>query len=114
MNQPFNSYESQTQQRLPNADGILALGIISIVGCFCYGVVGIVTGIISLVMWSSASKLYEANPEAYTLASYKNANAGRICATIGLIMSGLSLIIGIIYVIMIVLGVANNVDWSQF
>ena len=41
--QPFG------QQQLPNATAVLVLGIISIVGCFCYGIIGLILGIIALV-----------------------------------------------------------------
>jgi hypothetical protein len=48
------------------------MGIISIALCWCYGVVGITLGIISLVLASKSKKLYKAEPEKYTLGSYKN------------------------------------------
>ncbi|MBS1563194.1 MAG: hypothetical protein JST39_02345, partial [Bacteroidetes bacterium] len=43
-NQP--NYQQQfspnPQMPLPNATPVLVLGIISIVGCFCYGIVGLI------------------------------------------------------------------------
>ena len=45
--------------------------------------------IIALVLASKDLKLYNANPELYTQASYNNIKAGRICAIIGLILNGL-------------------------
>ena len=89
---------NEPQVALPNAGAILALGIISIVGCCCYGVVGIVCGIIALVMAKSATDLYAADPQRYTPSSYQNVNAGRICAWIGLIPSVLQIIF-LIYLI---------------
>ena len=78
---------------LPNATVVLVLGIISIVGCCCSsGLIGVICGIIALVMANSATNLYVANPERYTENSYKNMNAGKICAWIGIIPSILHLI----------------------
>ena len=36
--------------KLPNATTVLVMGIISILGCCCYGIIGIVCGIIGLVL----------------------------------------------------------------
>jgi len=80
------------QQSLPNADGALVLGIISIALFWCYGVLGIITGVIALVLGNKAKKMYKANPHLYTEKSYKNANAGTICAIIGLIISGITIL----------------------
>jgi uncharacterized protein YacL len=83
---------NEPQVALPNAGAILALGIISIVGCCCYGVVGIICAIIALVMAKSATDLYAADPQRYTQSSYQSVNAGKICAWIGLIPSVLYII----------------------
>lgn len=83
---------------LPYATASLVLGILSIVFCFTYGIIGSVLGIIGLVLANKDRQLYRLNPEGYDLASYKNSNAGRTCAIIGLILSGIMflLFIGII------------------
>jgi hypothetical protein len=98
-NQTQQGYGMQVQQPLPNSTAVLVLGIVSIIGCFCYGIVGTVCGIIALVLASKSKKLYEANPEAYTVSSFKNMNAGRICAIIGLILS-------IIYLALVIFGIS--------
>lgn len=87
-----NQSHYQVQQPLPNATAVLVLGIISIVGCICYGIPGLVCGIISLVLGNKAVRMYEDNPSAYTAGSYSNAKAGRICAIIGLVISALFLL----------------------
>jgi uncharacterized membrane protein len=99
---------------LPNATAVLVLGIISIVGCCCYGVVGIVTGIVALVLHKKDKALYESNPVAYE-ASFKNSNAGKICAIVGLILSSLYIIGLIIYFIFIFVMAANgnNTDFLR-
>lgn len=77
------------QTVLPNSSGILVMGIMSIV-CICCGpamLVGFVLGILAVVMGSKAKKEYDANPEMYTLSSYKNVKSGRICGIIGICLS---------------------------
>ncbi len=88
----------QTQQALPNATGVLVLGILSIVFCFCYGIIGITLGIIALIMGNKAIKLYLSSPESYTESSYKNTKAGKTCAIIGLCLSSVYIIFLIVYI----------------
>lgn len=89
-NQPAN---------LPNATAALVLGIIAIVGAFCYGIVGVICGIIGLVLANKDRKLYQSSPELYSQSSYSTSNAGRVCSIIGLILGGIFLLIIIIYFI---------------
>lgn len=86
------------QQALPNSTGVLVLGILSIVFCFCYGIIGTILGIIGIVMASKANKIYLASPEKYTESSYKNMKAGKICAIIGTCISGIYLLIMLVYI----------------
>lgn len=88
----------QVQQSLPNATAVLVLGILSIVTCWCYGIIGITLGIIALVLASKSEKLYKETPGNYAEASYKNLKAGKICAIIGTSLSGLYLLIIAIYI----------------
>ncbi|MGB0789195.1 MAG: DUF4190 domain-containing protein, partial [Marinirhabdus sp.] len=46
------------QQKLPNATLILVFGILSIVTCCCYGVLGLIFGIIAIVMAKKATATY--------------------------------------------------------
>ena len=88
-----NNYDFNVPKiELPNATAVLVLGIVSIVGCCCYGIVGIICGIIALVLAKSATALYVSDPGKYKEGSYKNMNAGKICAWIGLILSALYLL----------------------
>jgi hypothetical protein len=91
-----NSYNPQTP--LPNATPVLVLGIISLVGCFCYGVVGLVCSIIALVLAKKDLRLYKETPSAYTEGSYNNLKAGRVCAIVGLSLSALYVLFLIIYI----------------
>jgi hypothetical protein len=89
-------------QKLPNATATLVLGIVSIVGSCCYGLVGLICGIIALIISKEANALLKANPDGYSDAG--NHKAGRICAIIGLSLSALYLIFILIYIVF--LGVA--------
>jgi hypothetical protein len=100
---------------VPNSQGILILGIFSLVTTFCcggIGFVGLVLGIIAVVMSSKAEQLYAENPTAYTVSSYKNVNAGRICGIIGIVVNGILIIAGIIY--LIVVGAGLTAFFSTF
>jgi hypothetical protein len=87
------------QQNLPNSTPVLIMGILSILTCCCYGLVGIIFGVIGLVLGNKDRALYNQNPEAYKLSSFKNSNAGRICSIIGLSLSALYLIAIILCVV---------------
>ncbi|SDS29188.1 CCC motif membrane protein [Christiangramia echinicola] len=86
------------KRELPNSTLILVFGILSIIGCCCYGVAGVIFGIIALVMSKRATEIYSADPELYT--GFNNVKTGRILAIIGLVLSALSLISTIAAVIM--------------
>jgi ABC-type phosphate transport system permease subunit len=90
---------NQNQSPLPNATTSLVLGILSLVFCMAYGIVGFVLGIIGLVLANKDRKLYQLNPELFTKSSYNNSNAGRTCSIIGLILSSIFLLFIIIAII---------------
>jgi uncharacterized membrane protein len=77
-------------QKLPNATAVLVLGILSILTCWCYGIIGLILGIIALFLAKSDLKLYRANPQDYI--NYQNLNIGRILAIIGIALSVLTVI----------------------
>ncbi len=81
------------KQRLPNATLILVFGILSIIGCCCYGILGLIFGVIALVMAKRATEVYNANPELYS--DYQNVKTGKILAIIGIVLSALSFIASI-------------------
>lgn len=84
--------------KLPNATTVLVMGIISILGCCCYGIIGIVCGIIGLVLAKKDTALYQQNPTAYN--NYSNLNTGRILCIIGLVISSIAFISNIILIAM--------------
>lgn len=86
---------------LPNATAALVLGIISIVGAFCYGIIGLICGIIGLVLANKDRRLYQAAPELYSPSSFSTSNAGRVCSIVGIVIGSLFFLIIIIYLIFV-------------
>ena len=86
------------QQKLPNSTLILVFGIISIVTCCCYGVLGLIFGIIALVLANKAIKLYAENPEMYD--GIKNVKTGKTLAIIGIVLN-------VIYLLMSIWAISN-------
>ncbi len=78
------------RQPLPNSTLILVFGILSILTCCCYGIIGLIFGIIALIMAKKAKQIYLAEPELYK--GYENVKTGRILAIIGIVLSSIYLI----------------------
>lgn len=85
------------RQSLPNATTSLVLGILSILTCICYGIIGLPLGIIAFVLGKKALREFNENPENYSGSG--NATAGKITGIIGIILNliYLSFIAFIIY-----------------
>lgn len=98
---PPNQFSQTPQIPLPNGTATLVLGIISIPGCICYGIPGLICGIIALVLANKDLKLYNLNPTAYTPGSLSNLKSGKICAIIGLCLS----ILYFIFIVFIIVSV---------
>ncbi len=77
------------KQTLPNATLVLVMGILSIIGCCCYGAPGLIFGIIAIILGGKATKIYKENPENYS--GYGNVQAGKIMGIIGVIFSVLAI-----------------------
>lgn len=83
---------NKPQQNVPNSNGAFVLGILSLVfstilWC-CYGsFIGLILSIIGLVLGNGAKSRYNADPSAYTEASYRKAKTGVTLNLIGLIIS---------------------------
>jgi len=93
MTEPNRNYlnNNNAGAQLPNATATLVLGILSIVVCF-------ICGIIALVISNQDMNRYRANPELYSIASYNNIKAGRICAIIGIVLQLIGLIAYILFI----------------
>ena len=81
------------KRNLPNATAVLVLGIVSILSCCCYGIVGIIFGAVALFLAQKDLKLYNAEPELYQ--NYNNLKIGRTLAIIGISLSAVYLVITI-------------------
>ena len=83
----------------PNSTEVMVLGILSIVFCWCWGILSIILGIVTLVLASQGEKEYRKNPYAYTEVSHRNLRTGRTCAFVGLCLAAVTIIAVIIYFI---------------
>jgi hypothetical protein len=83
------------KQKLPNATAVLILGIASILTCCCYGIIGLILGIVAIVLAKKDSATYNENPELYS--GYANIKTGKILAIIGIVLSSIYLIITIYF-----------------
>lgn len=101
-----------TQSILPNSTAVLVLGILSIVFCWCIGIVGLTLGIIALVLANKGNRVYVSNQNQYTVASYNNLKAGKICAIIGTILSGLYLLY-YIFLVCFIGAIATSMPWDM-
>lgn len=84
---------------LPNSKASLVLGILSIITCCCYGIIGLPMGIIAIILGNKAIKMFNENPDIYSNIS--NAKTGKVLGIIGIIFNVIFLayIIWFIYVI---------------
>ena len=79
------------RQKLPNATTSLVLGILSIVTCICYGIIGLPLGIIALVLGNKALKENKENPGIFS--GVGNASAGKITGIIGIILNTIYILV---------------------
>ena len=86
-------------ENVPYSISVLVLGICSIVTCGCYGLPGLVCGIVALVQSKIGLTAYEENPSLYKEDSLKNLKAGKTCATIGVILSSIFFMVILVYFI---------------
>ena len=97
----FHRYQNNYDGHLPvpNSTEVLVLGILTVVFCWCYGVISIILGIVTLVLASEGEKRFRQNPNMYSLSSYKNLRAGRTCAIVGLALAVVSIVAIILYLV---------------
>ena len=83
-----NDYHHLLPVNLPNSRRVLVLGVLSIVfSSWYFALVGIVLGTGALYFAKRDQMLYDSNRNHYSLVSYNNLKAGRVCAVIGLSVS---------------------------
>lgn len=99
-NQEISNQHQASLKTLPNSSAVLVLGIVSIVLCWCHGIIGLIIAIVALVLANRDLALYNQSPESYTQSSYSNIKSGRTIAIIGLVLAGLFLfflVIGLLF-----------------
>jgi M penetrans paralogue family 26 len=97
-----SDYNNVFQQNLPNSKTVLVLGILSIVlSSWYFSIAGVVLSILALVLANRDLSLYYSNKSQYTLSSFNNLKAGRVCAIIGLAVA----ILFFIFFILILIGI---------
>lgn len=84
------------KQQIPNGTLVLVMGILSIIGCCCYGIPGLIFGIVAIILAGKASKVYMEAPENYS--GYGNVKAGKIMGIIGVVLS-LLFVLGLAWLI---------------
>ena len=73
------------KEKLPHSQAALILGISSIItACCCYGVVGIILGVIGIMQANKAVAVHNQDPDLYT--GINNANTGKTTSIIGVVL----------------------------
>lgn len=90
------SYASQAPILHPDAKSINTLGILGLVFCILFGLVGLICGIICLAKAPKALRDISNNPGKYTDESLSKIKGGKTCAIIGLSIQGFALLIVVI------------------
>jgi len=79
------------KEKLPHAQSALILGISSIVtACCCWGIIGIILGIIGINNANKAIRIHEENPNSFD--GVNNAQTGKTTAIIGIVIGVLLMI----------------------
>lgn len=71
--------------KLPYSTAVLVLGISSVALCCCYGIPGLCTGIIALILYNKDYATYSKNKEKYN--NFDSLKTGRFLSMIGIVMS---------------------------
>lgn len=85
------------KEKLPHSQAALILGISSIItACCCYGVVGIILGVIGIMQANKAVAVHNQDPDLYT--GINNANTGKTTSIIGVVL-GVFVVIVYLYIL---------------
>lgn len=89
------------QQMVPKSIAVLILGITALIFglwgiFFVTAIIGLILGIITLILSGSGGRAIAANPDLYTGGSKGMRKTGKILGLIGLILSGIFIIVWII------------------
>lgn len=96
----INQFASNAGQSSGKAIASMVLGIVSLITCFAYGIIGLPCGIIAVVLAKKATvAVQEGKAPASSLGMVK---AGRICGWIGIALNGIAFLIMVVYMILFV------------
>lgn len=109
-----NQSRQETQIPVPNASAVLVLGILSILGSFCYGIPGLILAIIGLALGVSPTREYRLNPNRYTDSSYSTLKAGKICSIIGLVLALVVVVVFVIFFLFVAAKANEPFRYQQF
>lgn len=76
--------------KLPYATAVLVLGISSVALCCCYGIPGILTGVVALFLYRRDKKVYDKNKLQYS--NFESLKTGKTLSIIGISMSSVYVI----------------------
>ncbi len=94
-------FASQTTQSSGKAITSMVLGIVSIVTCMAYGIIGLPCGIIAVVFAKKARLAIQAGTAP--VSSQGMATAGRVCGWIGIVLSSL-MVAYLLFMILVFVG----------
>ena len=118
-NLPIDRYAQggNTPDELKDLKASKTLGIVSIVTsivcCVIYGIPGLVTGIIGLVLANQTQKIYDLNPEKYGLETGQHIKNAKTLNIIGICISSLIILALVVFYIVMAL-VGNDFDPYNF
>jgi uncharacterized membrane-anchored protein len=92
-NQPYYMSGPGAQQQLPNESTIATLGNVSLFISGPAAAIGLILGIVTVVMASSAMRTYKASPTQFDPSSYKKVKGALIKGIIAMCVIPLILII---------------------
>ena len=113
-----NKPQGNLRMPAPNANLILAFGIVSIVTCCCCsGIMGIIFAIIAIILAVKSKKEFTRNSDLYDENTFGKVNAGKTCAIIGLVVGILMFAIAMIVISVSLSDGASIIDsvggWDQ-
>ncbi len=92
---------AQSAGEVPGATASMVLGIVSIILALSCSLAGLIVGLIGMQKSKHAKAFIDANPGNYVNES--NANIGYTCSIIGVILSAVFIVLGLLWVIFAVL-----------
>jgi len=96
-------FASQSTQSSGKAITSMVLGIVSIISCMAYGIIGLPCGIIAVVFAKKARIAIQDGTAP--VSSQGMATAGKVCGWIGIILSSLMLVYFLFIILVVVIGI---------